>query len=114
METTNLLTSFAKDSTKELRSRVIALYSISHRLLLSAGFPREKELAVFLISPMVLTFLPLSCVALGDFGMDLVTQNKAGLAPVDLLKTGLNSSNPRTRLEGNRFHSSTKQGRDGQ
>jgi len=37
--------------------------------------------------------------ALGDFGMDLVTQGKPGLAPVDLLKTGLNSSDPRTRLE---------------
>ena len=37
--------------------------------------------------------------ALGDFGMDLVTQDKPGLAPVDLLKTGLNSSDPRTRLE---------------
>ena len=98
-ETTNSLFAFAKDSTKELRSRVIALYSISQRLLLSAGFPREKELAVFSDLSNDPDLSPFVMRALGDFGMDLVTQGKAGLAPVDLLKTGLNRSDPRTRLE---------------
>ena len=98
-ETTNSLFAFAKDSTNELRSRVIALYSISQRLLLSAGFPREKELAVFSDLSNDPDLSPFVMRALGDFGMDLVTQNKAGLAPVDLLKTGLNRSDPRTRLE---------------
>ena len=98
-ETTNSLFAFAKDSTKELRSRVIALYSISQRLLLSAGFPREKELAVFSDLSNDPDLSPFVMRALGDFGMDLVTQDKAGLAPVDLLKTGLNRSDPRTRLE---------------
>jgi putative membrane-bound dehydrogenase-like protein len=99
VEKTESLHAFAKDPTNELRSRVIALYSISQRLLLSSSFPREKDLAFFSelyndpdLSPFVMR-------AFGDFGMDLVTQGKAGLAPVDLLKTGLNSSDPRTRLE---------------
>ena len=98
-ETTNSLFAFAKDSTKELRSRVIALYSISQRLLLSAGFPREKELAVFSDLSNDPDLSPFVMRALGDLGMDLVTQDKPGLAPVDLLKTGLNRSDPRTRLE---------------
>ena len=98
-ETTNSLFAFAKDSTKELRSRVIALYSISQRLLLSASFPREKELAVFSDLSNDPDLSPFVMRALGDFGMDLVTQDKPGLAPVDLLKTGLNRSDPRTRLE---------------
>ena len=98
-ETTNSLFAFAKDSTNELRSRVIALYSISQRLLLSASFPREKELAVFSDLSNDPDLSPFVMRALGDFGMDLVTQDKPGLAPVDLLKTGLNRSDPRTRLE---------------
>ena len=98
-ETTKSLFAFAKDSTKELRSRVIALYSISQRLLLSAGFPRDKELAVFSDLSNDPDLSSIVMRALGDFGMDLVTQDKAGLAPVNLLKTGLNSSDPRTRLE---------------
>ena len=98
-ETTNSLFAFAKDSTKELRSRVIALYSISQRLLLSASFSREKELAVFSDLSNDPDLSPFVMRALGDLGMDLVTQDKPGLAPVDLLKTGLNRSDPRTRLE---------------
>ena len=98
-ESTNSLFAFAKDSTKELRSRVIALYSISQRLLLSASFPREKELAVFSDLSNDPDLSPFVMRALGDLGMDLVTQDKPGLAPVDLLKTGLNRSDPRTRLE---------------
>ena len=98
-ETTNSLFAFAKDTSNELRSRVIALYSISQRLLLSAGFPREKELAVFSDLSNDPDLSPFVMRALGDLGMDLVTQDKPGLAPVDLLKTGLNRSDPRTRLE---------------
>ena len=98
-ESTNSLFAFAKDSKKELRSRVIALYSISQRLLLSASFPREKELAVFSDLSNDPDLSPFVMRALGDFGMDLVTQGKPGSAPVDLLKTGLTRSDPRTRLE---------------
>jgi putative heme-binding domain-containing protein len=98
-ETTKSLFTFAKDSSKELRSRVIALYSFSQRLLLSASFPRDQELAVLSDLSNDPDLSPFVMRALGDFGMDLVTQDKPGLAPVDLLKTGLNRSDPRTRLE---------------
>ena len=99
VETTESLHAFAKDSSKELRSRVIALYSISQRLLVSSRFPCSKvleKLRSLSQDPSLTAFV---MRAIGDLGMDLVTQGKSGLGPVDLLKTGLKSSDPRTRLE---------------
>ena len=99
VETTESLHAFAKDSSKELRSRVIALYSISQRLLVSSRFPCSKvleKLRSLSEDPSLTAFV---MRAIGDLGMDLVTQGKSGLGPVDLLKTGLKSSDPRTRLE---------------
>ncbi len=99
VETTESLHAFAKDSSKELRSRVIALYSISQRLLVSSRFPCSKvleKLRSLSEDPSLTAFV---MRAIGDLGMDLVTQGKFGLGPVDLLKTGLKSSDPRTRLE---------------
>ena len=98
-ETTKSLFAFAKDTSKELRSRVIALYAVSQRFLLGSSFPRDQELGVFSDLSNDVQLSPFVMRALGDLGMDLVTQGKPGLAPVDLLKTGLNSSDPRTRLE---------------
>ena len=99
IETTHLLTRFAEDSSKELRSRVIALYSISQRLLHSTSFPREKEMETFLSLTNDTALAPFVMRALGDLGLDLVTQGKPGLSPVNILKTGLESSDPRTCLE---------------
>ena len=99
LETTESLHAFAKDSSKELRSRVIALYSISQRLLASSRFPCSKvlkKLESLSEDPSLSAFV---MRALGDLGMDLVTQGKPGLGPVDLIKKGLNSPDPRTRLE---------------
>jgi putative heme-binding domain-containing protein len=99
VEKTESLHAFAKDSSKELRSRVIALYSISQRLLASSRFPCSKvleKLRSLSQDPSLTAFV---MRAIGDLGMDLVTQGKSGLGPVDLLKTGLESSDPRTRLE---------------
>lgn len=99
VETTDSLYAFAKDSSKELRSRVIALYSISQRLLTSSRFPCSRvleKLASLSKDPSLCAFV---MRALGDLGIDLVTKGKPGLGPVDLLKAGLNSADPRTRLE---------------
>ena len=98
-ESKEFLYAFAKNLSKEVRSRVIALYSISQRLLLSSSFPRDKELAVLSDLSNDPDLSPFVMRALGDFGMDLITQGKPGLAPVDLLKKGLKSPDPRTRLE---------------
>ena len=99
VEMTDSLHVLAEDSSKELRSRVMALYSISQRLLTSSRFPCSKvlqKLTSLSNDPKLGAFV---MRALGDLGMDLVTQGKPGLAPVDLLKKGLSSSDPRTRLE---------------
>jgi hypothetical protein len=99
VETTESLHAFAKDSSKELRSRVIALYSISQRLLASSRFPCSKVLEKLRSLSQDPGLTAFAMRAIGDLGMDLVTQGKSGLGPVDLLKTGLESSDPRTRLE---------------
>lgn len=98
-DTTKALEAFAKDSAREVRSRVIALYAISQRLLLSSRFPCSKVLQILAQlaeDPELSAFV---MRALGDLGMDLVTKGKPGLGPSDLLLTGAASADPRTRLE---------------
>ncbi len=96
-KTTALLYNLAADNSKELRSRVMALYAISQR-----GVDSKKSPAVIkTIRPLAndVTIQPFVLRALGDMSIDRITAGKAGLAPADLFIAGAASNDPRTRLE---------------
>ena len=105
-ETTGLLCEFLADSSKETRSRVLALYTLSQRGISS----KESSQVIDHLRPFAedATLAPFVMRALGDMGLDLRTAGKPGTAPADLLAAGANSSDPRTRLEA--IVAATRQG----
>ena len=105
-ETTGLLREFLADSSKETRSRVLALYALSQRGI----FSKESNQVIDHLRPFAkdATLAPFVMRALGDMGLDLRTAGKPGAAPADLLAAGANSSDPRTRLEA--IVAATRQG----
>ena len=105
-ETTGLLREFLADSSKETRSRVLALYTLSQRGISS----KESSQVIDHLRPFAedATLAPFVMRALGDMGLDLRTAGKPGTAPADLLAAGANSSDPRTRLEA--IVAATRQG----
>ena len=95
--TTKSLLKLAANTQKELRARVMALYTISQRGLDSAKSQAViKSLAQLSNTPEIQPFL---LRALGDMGIDRLTQGKQGLAPTELLIAGAKSNDPRTRVE---------------
>ena len=94
------------DSSKETRSRVLALYALSQRGI----FSKESNQVIDHLRPFAedATLAPFVMRALGDMGLDLRTAGKPGAAPADLLAAGANSSDPRTRLEA--IVAATRQG----
>ena len=105
-ETTSLLTEFMADSSKETRSRVLALYTLSQRGISS----KNSEQVIGHLRPFAedATLAPFVMRALGDMGLDLRTAGKQGAAPADLLISGAESADPRTRLEA--IVAATRQG----
>jgi|TARA_B110000495_G_scaffold111384_1_gene96350 putative heme-binding domain-containing protein len=95
--TSNALDLLAGNKSKELRSRVIALYTISQRGLSSKDSQRViGQLKPLAQDPSIAPFL---MRILGDFGIDEVTAGRPGSSPAEWLKKGALSADPRTRLE---------------
>ncbi len=96
-ETTRSLLQLAGDSSKELRARVAALYAITQRGINS----RSSERIIELISPLAAdpTIEAFVVRALGDMGIDRLTEGEPGPAPAALFVSALNSAQPRTRVE---------------
>jgi putative membrane-bound dehydrogenase-like protein len=95
--TTQSLRKLAGNESKELRARVAALYAITQR-----GIDGSKSADIIkTVSPLGKdpTFQPFVLRALGDLGIDRLTQGKTGPAPADLLIAGAQSRDPRTRVE---------------
>ena len=91
------LSSLASNRSKELRSRVLALYAITQRGVDSTKSGRVIDtIRPLAQDPTIAAFV---MRALGDLGIDLLTNGQPGAAPSDLLIAGANSSDPRTRLE---------------
>ena len=95
--TTSALLKLAKDQSKELRARVAALYALTQRGIDS----RQSSGVIQTIKPLLQDRSLLAFVmrAIGDLGMDQLTRGEPGPAPLDWLRMGLKSSDPRTRLE---------------
>ena len=95
--TTTSLYTLAADPSKELRSRVLALYTISQRGVDSKHSPRVIETIKPLASePSIRAFV---LRALGDMAIDRLTAGEAGPTPADVLIVGAESDDPRTRVE---------------
>ena len=105
-DTTSRLQSIAADKSKELRTRALALFTLSQRGILSKNTAPVIEQLHPLASDPSLSALVMR--ALGDLGLDLRTAGKPGSAPVDLLLAGAKSGDLRTRLEA--IVSATRQG----
>ncbi len=95
--TTKALVELAGDPTKELSARVAALYAITQRGLDS----RQSAFVIDTIKPLMgdPLILPFIMRAMGDLGMDQLTHDHIGPAPLEWLQIGLQSNDPRTRLE---------------
>ena len=96
-QTTAALVKLAGDETKELRSRVAALYAIAQR-----GVSADQSRGVIrTIAPLAgsAALQPFVLRALGDMGLDGITAGRPGTAPVELLVQGLQSPAARTRVE---------------
>ena len=95
--TTRALLNLANNPQKELRARIAALYAISQRGIAS----RESEGVIQAILPLAEdpSLEAFVLRALGDMGIDRLTQGQGGPAPAAAFVKGLNSSNYRTRLE---------------
>ena len=91
-ETTSLLKEFMADSSKETRSRVLALYTFSQCGISS----KNSEQVIGHLRPFAedATLAPFVMRALGDMGLDLRTAGKPGAAPADLLIAGAESADP--------------------
>ena len=96
-ETTKGLLAFASNPSKELRARVAALYAISQRGIRSP----ESAQVIASITPLAAdaALQPYVLRALGDMGIDSLTQGETGPAPTTSFIVGLNSMDLRTRLE---------------
>jgi putative heme-binding domain-containing protein len=105
-DTTALLQTVAADKSKELRTRALALFTLSQRGIKSQNMAQVIEHLRPLASDPTLSALVMR--ALGDLGIDLRTAGKPGGAPVDLLSAGAESADPRTRLEA--IVAATRQG----
>ncbi|MDA1078455.1 MAG: heme-binding protein, partial [Verrucomicrobia bacterium] len=105
-DTTTLLKTMAADSSKAVRIRALALFTLSQRGILSKNAAQVIEHLRPLASDSTLSALVMR--ALGDLGLDLRTAGKPGSAPVDLLIAGAESADPRTRLEA--IVAATRQG----
>jgi putative membrane-bound dehydrogenase-like protein len=95
--TSQALLQLAGNPKSELRSRVAALFTLSQR-----GLDSKSSLSVIeTIRPLASdqALAPFVMRALGDMGIDQVTDGKKGSAPTDLLVAGVQSKDPRTRTE---------------
>lgn len=105
-DTTALLKAVAADSSKGLRTRALALFTLSQRGIQSKHAAPVLQHLRSLASDSTLSAFVMR--ALGDMALDFRTAGKPGLAPPDLLITGAESADPRTRLEA--IVAATRQG----
>lgn len=96
-ETTEALSKVAQDSEKQLATRVAALYAIGQRGTSSDQSEGVIEELRQLASDSALA--PFAMRALGDMAIDTVTAGNSGPAPSDLIIGGIQSDDPRTKLE---------------
>ena len=95
--TTQALLDLATNGDKETRARVAALYAMIQRGLDS----RKSGQVLQIIRPLLQdsVMLPFVMRGIGDLGMDQLTAGETGPAPLEWLILGLESNDPRTRLE---------------
>ncbi|MBL6765459.1 MAG: discoidin domain-containing protein [Verrucomicrobiae bacterium] len=97
VNTTTALLALAGNPSKELRSRVAALYAVTQR----GTDSRESARIINLIAPLAreAALSPFVLRALGDMGIDQITRGESGPVPQGILVAGLRSDDARTRLE---------------
>lgn len=105
--TIEALLKLASNRSKDLGARIAALYTLSQRGIDS----RHSASVIDQIKPLLRDTSIQAFVlrALGDMGLDLRTQGLAGPVEATLFETGLDSNDPRTRLEA--IIAATHQGR---
>ena len=106
-QTTESLLKLASNKSRELRARVAALYTVTQRGIDS----RNSEEVITSVQPFLKDASIQAFVlrALGDMGLDLQTAGQPGPVSAELFESGLDSNDPRTRLEA--LIAATHQGR---
>ncbi|XOV70648.1 MAG: discoidin domain-containing protein [Verrucomicrobiota bacterium] len=106
-DTTGALLQLAANRSKDLGARIAALYAVTQRGIDSRLSAEVIEQVKPLIQDTTLQAFVLR--ALGDMGLNLRTQGVSGPVEAAVFETGMDSDDPRTRLEA--IIAATHQGR---